>query len=298
MAGRPRGAASAGAARITGGAALALSLCWPTLAWSASDYPPCTREPSDTDVAAAKAAFQAGNVAFGEADYQRAVLYWTDAYRRDCTAHALLLNLARAHELNGNKRAAVDALETYLERVPTSPERAQIERRIATLQRQLAEHEEGTTDTRSGADDSRGTVAPPPTPSVAPSFDAEPPARSGSRPTFPLVLASAGAGIALTGGGLWLYKALALDTYPCDYSSTGSEVPCRDEKSAGKAEVTSRDYNITGAITLGGAAIAATGIVWYLLSSPTEVASRSAPRTAVLPLMGPSSVGIGYTQRF
>src|SRR5690606_32626924 len=135
---RSRGAPLMRAARIASGTTLALSLCWPALARGASDYargapdyPPCTREPSDTDVTAAKAAFQAGNVAFGEADYPRAILYWRDAYRRDCTAHALLLNLARAEELNGNKRAAVAALETYLARVPTSPERAQIERRIA-----------------------------------------------------------------------------------------------------------------------------------------------------------------------
>ncbi|HLV67676.1 MAG TPA: hypothetical protein VKY73_17775 [Polyangiaceae bacterium] len=293
------------AARIASGTTLALSLCWPALARGASDYargapdyPPCTREPSDTDVTAAKAAFQAGNVAFGEADYPRAILYWRDAYRRDCTAHALLLNLARAEELNGNKRAAVAALETYLARVPTSPERAQIERRIAVLERQIEEQEDEAGESVSLSEAPEASTPAPPPIATSSSFEIEAPSRSGSRPTFPLVLASTGVGIALAGGGLWIYKALALNAYPCDRSASSDEVPCRDEKSAGKAEVTSRDYNITGAVALGGVAVAATGIVWYLLSSPSEVAPHGAPRTALLPVLGPSTVGLGYTQRF
>src|SRR5688572_7462764 len=61
-------------------------------------YPECTAEPTESDIAAAKGAFQAGQASFNEADYERAITYWEDAYRRDCTAHALLLNLARAYE--------------------------------------------------------------------------------------------------------------------------------------------------------------------------------------------------------
>src|SRR5690349_1430760 len=88
-------------------------------------YVECTHEASDTDLTAAKAAFQAGNVSFNEADYPRAILYWEDAFRRDCTAHPLLLNLARAYELNGRRRDAVVSLATFLEREPNSTERAQ-----------------------------------------------------------------------------------------------------------------------------------------------------------------------------
>jgi tetratricopeptide (TPR) repeat protein len=100
-------------------------------------YVECTHEASDTDLTAAKAAFQAGNVSFNEADYPRAILYWEDAFRRDCTAHPLLLNLARAYELNGQKRQAVISLETFIAREPNSGERAQIQRRIEVLKKQL-----------------------------------------------------------------------------------------------------------------------------------------------------------------
>src|SRR5688572_27310400 len=101
-------------------------------------YPECTAEPTESDIAAAKGAFQAGQASFNEADYERAITYWEDAYRRDCTAHALLLNLARAYELDGDKRQAVEALQTFLARKPESPQKDQIERRIEVLNQQIA----------------------------------------------------------------------------------------------------------------------------------------------------------------
>ncbi len=103
----------------------------------AKPYPECTREPSDSDTTAAKAAFQAGNVSFNEADYPRAILYWEDAYRRDCTKHQMLLNLARAYELDGQKKQAVMALETFLVREQNAPDRPQITRRIEVLKKQI-----------------------------------------------------------------------------------------------------------------------------------------------------------------
>src|SRR5690349_6072662 len=114
-----------------------LALPGTALAEESHTYASCTHEASDADLTAAKAAFQAGNVSFNEADYPRAILYWEDAFRRDCTAHPLLLNLARAYELNGAKAQAVISLETFLEREPNSPERAQIQRRIEVLKKQI-----------------------------------------------------------------------------------------------------------------------------------------------------------------
>ena len=86
---------------------VAATMAFPAAAWAEEAtqdeplvFPPCEGKPSETDVAAAQGAFQAGKVSFDEADYQRAINYWEDAFRRDCTATALLLNLARAYELN------------------------------------------------------------------------------------------------------------------------------------------------------------------------------------------------------
>src|SRR6188768_176565 len=101
-------------------------------------YPECVKTPTDAETAAAKGAYQAGNASFDEADYPRAITYWEDAYRRDCTANLLLKNLARAYELYGQKRQAVVALETFLVREPGSPDKEQIQRRIEVLKKQIA----------------------------------------------------------------------------------------------------------------------------------------------------------------
>src|SRR4051794_28399221 len=101
-------------------------------------YPECIKTPTDAETAAAKGAYQAGNASFDEADYPRAITYWEDAYRRDCTANLLLKNLARAYELYGQKRQAVVALETFLVREPNSADKEQIQRRIEVLKKQIA----------------------------------------------------------------------------------------------------------------------------------------------------------------
>src|SRR6478752_8749618 len=91
----------------------------PALARAASGdgYPVCgPRAPAPDDVAAAKKTYELGNRYLGEADYDRAINYYRDAYRTDCTAHKLLGYIARAYELKGDRAEAVRALETYLDR--------------------------------------------------------------------------------------------------------------------------------------------------------------------------------------
>src|SRR5687767_7015876 len=139
-------------------AALAL-LAAPAIAYAeepTKSYPDCGREPTDAEVAAAKGAFQAGNASFNEADYARAIDYWEDAYRRDCTANPLLLNLARAYELAGRKRQAVVSLETFLAREPSSGEKDQINRRVEVLKKKIVEE-----------DAAAAVAAPPPTTQAA-----------------------------------------------------------------------------------------------------------------------------------
>jgi len=101
---------------------------------AAGAYPVCQNSPLPQQVEQAKGLFRAGMQAFNEARYPEAVARWREAYRADCTAHALLLNLARAYELGGDRRSAAIALRAYLEREPNTPQRAQLERRIQVLE--------------------------------------------------------------------------------------------------------------------------------------------------------------------
>src|ERR1700733_12213015 len=110
---------------------------------SASDAvtqaPAGTPKPTQADTDAAHGAYRAGKGSFDEADYTTAINYFKDAYRRDCTKHELLVIIARAYELQGNRREAVHALETYLDRVPTAQDSEVQKRHIANLKREIVE---------------------------------------------------------------------------------------------------------------------------------------------------------------
>jgi tetratricopeptide (TPR) repeat protein len=252
-------------------------------------YPECTHEASDADLTAAKAAFQAGNVSFNEADYPRAILYWEDAFRRDCTAHPLLLNLARAYELNAQKKQAVVALETFLEREPNSPERAQIQRRIEVLKKQI--------DTEQAA----VPVAAPPPPAAAPVAAAaaaqpaqtapvNPSQHSKPQKVIPLIVAGVGAAVFVTGGLVYLGGAKKVKDYEAVCGPNHDQ--CPNDYDTGPANAALKQQKTGGAVALVGVPILAAGIVWYFVAN-------SAPKTAmVTPAVAPGYYGVALNSRF
>lgn len=280
---------------------LALS---PTLA-SAEDaakpYPPCERTPTEGDTTAAKGAFQAGNGSFNEADYDRAINYWEDAYHRDCTAHPLLLNLARAYELNGQKHHAVTALQTFLARNPGSSEEGQIKRRIEKLEEQIRT---GDTAPPTPPPTAATPTATPTTPAMPPSDTAPPPAPesppSGSRPIAPLILASAGGAIAIVSGIVWLGALSDLSTFEkkcpnrqCDQNSP----TLQSDISKGNSAKSRAD--LSGGFTVAGLGIAAAGLIWYGVSKPRQTASAPHGLTAeVAPTFAPGYGGVLFDGRF
>lgn len=251
------------------------------------EYAECGREPSDADVTAAKAAFQAGNVSFNEADYPRALLYWEDAFRRDCTAHALLLNLARAYELDGQRQQAVIALEAFLEREPNSPERAQITRRIEVLRRQI-ESERKTAPIAA-------SQAVPPT-QEPPQVVNEPPAVAPSSSTsakkiVPLAVAGVGGGITVL--GLLIYADAHKDVTEYKKACGGTQ-NCPKELVEPANEAGQRETTGT-LVTIGGAAMLAGGVIWFLLTPTTAPQQASA---VVLPSFAPGFAGVSVDGRF
>lgn len=260
------------------------------------EYPECTHQASEADLTAAKAAFQAGNVSFNEADYPRAILYWEDAFRRDCSANALLLNLARAYELNAQKRQAVVALETYLKREQSSEETAQITRRIEVLKKQLDDEARA-----------QAKAAPPPAPTSAPpapspppaAETAPPPATEGRRPIVPLVVAGVGGVMTIVGAGLYFKAASDVDEYAshCEDPDTRSGCPDGEVDDANSA----RSRQIVGGVVAGvGIPVLAGGLIWYFLSPPTTTAGKAAPsqRARVTPAVGAGFVGVAVDGRF
>jgi hypothetical protein len=251
-------------------------------------YPECTHEASDADLTAAKAAFQAGNVSFNEADYPRAILYWEDAFRRDCSAHPLLLNLARAYELNGQKQQAVVALQTFLEREPNSTERAQIQRRIEVLKKQI--------DTEQAA----APVAPPPPPGPTPAPTATPAAPPPQTPVLtehpkskqivPLVVASVGAVTFVVGGLIYLNGAKKVKDYESVCGPSHNQ--CPPGYDTGPANDAARKQTTGGVVALVGLPILAGGLIWYF------VANAPAKTAMVTPTVGPGFYGVAVNSRF
>lgn len=253
----------------------------------APPYPTCDRAPTEADTAAAKGAFQAGQAAFNEADYPRAINYWEDAYRRDCTAHKLLVNLARAYELNGQLKFAVRSLKTYNDRAPGNPEMAQNETRIARFEEKIAR------DEASAKPDPADPVVPPggkvPDGPADPGGKVAPPSGEGKKPLLPLFVA---------GGGLVVGVIGAVIYFPAQSTISDFEAKCPnrtcpagvDDSEANSA----RSSASLGGIVMGvGGAALVGGIVWYLLS-PEEPATAS----RVTPTVGRGFGGLAWSGSF
>jgi hypothetical protein len=253
-------------------------------------YPPCDRAPTKGDSAAAEGAFQAGNAAYGEADYDRAINYWEDAYRRDCTAHPMLLNLARAYEINGQKRHAVNALRTYVARNPNSSDEGQIKRRIEKLDEQI--QAESPTAAAPPPGPAQPIGAPPPVaPIGGPPPPVEPEPARGKRPVAPLILVGVG-GVATIIGGILIITATS-DLSKLEEQCPGRICLGRPDLTEDANSALSRQQ--TGAIVGGvGLAAVAGGLIWYFVQKP----SSPAPSAAFVPAFGPGFGGANVVGRF
>jgi tetratricopeptide (TPR) repeat protein len=224
-------------------------------------------------MAAAKGAFEAGNAAFNEADYPRAITYWEDAYRRDCTAHPMLRNLARAYELDGQYAKAILALETFLQRQPNSEDDVSIPRRIEALRKKLAEEQAQAESQKAEP----APVAPPPP-------EPPPPAPKMERSPVPLYVAAGGALVGVVGGALWYPAYSTLQEIADECPDRGRDMVCPRAAEGNQARSDVTLWGIVGGV---GAAVAVTGVVWYFLQDEQPV-------TGLVTELGPGYAGLRY----
>jgi tetratricopeptide (TPR) repeat protein len=274
-------------------AALALLLA-PAIAHAeepTKSYPDCGREPTDGEVAAAKGAFQAGNASFNEADYARAIDYWEDAYRRDCTANPLLLNLARAYELAGRKRQAVVSLETFLSREPNSGEKEQINRRIEVLRKKIAEEDAAAAaapaPSNGGATAPNGATSGP----IAP----EPVVEKARRSPWPWVVMG-------VGGAAFIVGTIGAVDNKKKIDAVEAKCP-KHQCSAGDTESINQGNTARTALnrsvvimSVGGVAVVGGVIWWFFDKKSVEKASQTATR--VSPLIAPQLAGLSVSGAF
>jgi hypothetical protein len=260
-------------------------------------YPPCTTTPTVADQKGAKGAFDAGQASYLEADYGTAVTYWRDAYRRDCTAHAMLLNLARAYEAKGDRAEAVNALETYLQRKPDDPNADQFQRRIQNLKAQMA----------AAAPPPPPAAAPPAAPapaqpvqlSPAPSVPAEPqPAPSGKKAIGPIILASAGGVVAVVGVVIMVGGSKKIQdaekvcpdrqcpVVAANDPKADEIAQAKEKGNAGRADVTRG-----GVLTGVGVAMGLGGLIWYFAMPKASAEGPAANKTTFTPSVAPGFAG-------
>lgn len=254
-------------------------------------YPACDRSPTEGDIAAAKGAFQAGQAAFNEADYPRSITYWEDAYRRDCTAHKLLVNLARAYELNGQLKLAVRALETYNERVPGNPEMAQNQTRIDRFKEKIAKDEAASArPTPPDPTDPQGTDPKQGDDTQDGGAKVEPPPSGGSKPILPLIVAGGGLAIGVVGAIIYFPAKSDISDFEklCGGSSRQCPNGIEDDANSARSKA-----NVGGILAGVGAAALVGGVVWYLLA-PEEPATAN----RVTPLVGKGFTGFGWSGSF
>jgi tetratricopeptide (TPR) repeat protein len=277
-------------------AALAL-LAAPAIAHAeepTKSYPDCGREPTDAEVQAAKGAFQAGNASFNEADYSRAIDYWEDAYRRDCTANPLLLNLARAYELAGRKRQAIVALETFLSREPSSGEKDQINRRVEVLKKKIAEEDAAAaaapTTTNGTATPATGTTT---------NLPQEQPAPRAKRSAGPWIVMGIGGAAAVVGAIGYISAKQKMDDAAARCGNGGRGM-CEDDTAVADGNEARQNLTTSGVVLgVGVAALAGGAIWWYLDGKRVANAQASLPkRTAVVPVVSPGLTGLALSGSF
>jgi hypothetical protein len=263
---------------------VACAVAVPALAQQAplTNYPACTSKPSAQDSEAAHSAFLLGQRFFNEADYGSALHNFVDAYKIDCTKTAVLIAIARANELSGNKAEAVHALETYLQRDATvgADEKAQIQKRIDNLKQQIA---------------AAAAAAPPPVPVVVPvppptvtAPPPPPPPEPAHHTAGPWVVTGIGGATLIAGGVVWL---IGHGKY------TDAQNQCPDNMCKGPNASSLESQGDTGntmmyaggGMFIGGAALVAAGLIWHFVEPSGSSGEKKA---SVEPVLAPGYAGL------
>lgn len=274
------------------------ALCFSSLIAQAAgapvEYPVCKSSPTQSERKGAQGAFAAGEASFKEADYATAIVYWHDAYRRDCTAHALLRNLATAYELMGDRAAAIHALETFLARQPKDPEASAIQRRIDNLKEQLAPapaQAPAPVETSSALMPRPVRAENEPPAAESPASEADTLASPGERKSItPWLVAGAGGAATIAGTIVFLGGKSKVDEADAACPTRKCSSDIAEKGNSG------RNQQTIGVIVGGvGLAAVAGGVVWGLMFNK---AKPSESATALSPRVGPGFAGFDFATRF
>lgn len=276
---------------IGSGLLLAAAISVPALAQPASSaksepYPAACTSVAPGESERAHKLYEAGKSYYDDGTYDAAIAQFREAYKKDCSKHELLVIISRAYELKGDKAAAITALETFLERMPSSPDAAQHRTRIENLRKQLAAQPPPPT-----------ASAPPPPPTTT----APPPAEVQQHTVPPWIVVGLGGAAVVVGVVLFatapkLPDGCVAATQKCTRNPGESTADFADRQNRAGA---SQDQPLYGAITLaGGGVLIGGGLLWHFLE-PTGPAEKSGKTTPKLtPQVTPGYAGVSLGGNF
>ena len=164
---------------------------------------PVTAAPSSEEKTKAREHYQKGLTHYDIKEYSDALTEFKNAYRV-VQDPAFLFNIAQCYRKLGQDVEALDYYRNYLRRFPTAPNRAEVERRIQEIERELATKAPASGTPPAAAEpprqpaDTIKPLTPPPAPSAPPPvLPAPAPAQTSAPPPAAVVVTSPDAG----GGG-------------------------------------------------------------------------------------------------
>lgn len=231
-------------------------------------------EPTEEDIRA-RQHFEAGRSYFEASRYADAAREFMESYGLSHRGE-LLVNVASAHERNLDHAAAIEALQTIQREHPEVMEAAEIERRIAYLER--AREAQAAADLAAA----QAAATPPPPPPEDPALA-----------ILGWTLTGAGAGTLVAGG---VMGGVAYDSMEQFERATrvSDQLRLRDQV---------REQSlIADVLFAAGGTLAAAGVVIVIVDAldgaPAEEASPAAPSARVVPRFSPDGGGVAVVGRF
>ncbi len=288
---------------------LGMAVAVPAFAEAPSTYPAAcdASKVSKIDVERAHTVFLSGKGFLDESNYDKAISYFKDAYSIDCSVHGILPIIATAYERKGDKAEAIHALGEYILRVPNTPDREVIERRIRNLREQLAQEKPTATAVPTAP---TATTTGTSTATTAPSGDATststataptgstgtppPPPPAGEHSVAPWALVGVGGALVVTGTILLVVGSGKVQSAnnACP-AHTGCDQSVADEGNTGR---TLETVGIVGGI-LGIVGVGA-GLVWHFTEGGAAQTASSGRGSYVTPVVTPGFAGMSLGGSF
>ena len=248
-------------------------------------YPPACNasQVPQTESERAHTIYSAGKVQYDDKNYDAAIVQFRDAYKRDCSKHDLLIIISRAYELKGDRVEALRALETYVERVPNSPDIMTHRNGIDSLKKQIAVQ----------------PATPPPSAGAQP---AAPPQEIREHTIPPwIVIGLGGAGV--IAGVVILATTPSLpagcvvgDMKTCTRKAGESDGAFADRQAKAGA---SQNQPTVGGVVMGiGGAVLVGGLLWHFLEPTGPVEKSTALKPKLTPQVTPGFAGVSLGGSF